>query len=778
MGANVSEQTSQGIQPYVDASGGGPLGMPEDAVPAGGGIKVGHLLAALKRRWLIVVLVWPLLAGPAAVAIWKFVKPKYTATAQVQVQPSLPRILYADEQTEMMPAFDGFLNTQAQIMTSEGVLREVLSEPQVKALPLFQADDPMTELREGVQAAVVPRTYVVQLNVTQSDPAAAKTLASAIMDRYRIKAGAAEDQQRKTRRDRLNSRKAELESELKAVQSLIQELAKKHQASSPTMFEVIRKSMVEGSLQIQQEWSRASLDVEQLQLRLNQLKQVSASAPASAPASLIDILPEENPAERVAAIERDPMVQVLRRRIESASLKLAQLVSVMTDEAREVARARTELEDLKKELDKELERASSDHERNRLEMAARMKDVAVAALERKLAQAKTLRDLLEERVKTANTQQLEVGQNDQAIQREKLNLDEVQKRYQEVTEEITKLETEKDRPGRISVISEAEVREEGIRDNRTKFIPAAVVGALFLACALAFLRDRLDPRIHTPYEVEEGTGLRLLGAVPSVHELKAGRVTEEDFAESYRLVRANLAGLGEDGSPPRSLLVTSAQACEGKTSLAVSLAASLAESGSRVLLIDGDIQAPQIGQVLNLATSHTLREVLLREQPLAKAVVHSRLPNLDVLVAGINGHSARGVLDSRSANRLLREAVKEYDHVVVDSPPSLGAADALAWAQAVDGVILSTFANFSNSRAMKIACQRLGMVQARLLGAVVCNTSIKESYYSYSSSSVRSTTSGTNAAAFKPGERRTPPFVQLPGVTAAESASSELSKST
>ena len=775
MGADVSEQISHGMQPYMDPSGTGPLGMPEDMPSGGGGIKIGNLLAAFKRRWLIIVLVWPLVSAPAAVAIWKLVRPKYTATAQVEVKPVIPKILYSDEQSQMMPAFDGFLNTQAQVMTSEGVLRDTLRESAVQKLAVAQADDPMAELREGLQAIVIPRSYVVQLSVTQDDPGAATALAKTILAMYLVRSGEAEKETRNTRIEKLGIRKQELETARNTLRKTMLGLTESYQASSPTMFETLRKSLVEGSLQIKQEHLKAVSEVEQLEAQLNHLKRAATSAPAtgpaSAPAVLVDILPDENLAERLAAIERDPMVQVLRKRMDAASLKLAQLTSVMTDEAKEVLRARNELADLKKELDTELERAARDHERSRLEMASRMADIALATLQRKLDRAKSVRDQLKGRVEESDDEQRRIGKTDQDIQRVRADLDEKEKQYQEVAQEINKLETEKDREERISVISAAEVREDGIKDNRKKLVPAAIVGGLFLAFGLAFLRDRMDPRIHAPHEIEDGIGLRLLGAVPSVQELKAGRVTEEDFAESYRLVRANLAGLGQDGAAPRSLLVTSAQACEGKTSLAVSLAASLAESGCRVLLIDGDIQAPQIGQVLNLATLHTLREVLIDEQPLKKAVVRSRLPNLDVLVAGINGHSARGILDARSATKLVREAINEYDHVVVDSPPSLGAADALVWAQAVEGVILSTFANFSNSRALRIACQRLGLVQARVLGAVVCNTSIKESYYSYSSSSVRSTSNGANPFAFKPGQRRTPPFVQLPGI--ADNASAE-----
>jgi capsular exopolysaccharide synthesis family protein len=178
-------------------------------------------------------------------------------------------------------------------------------------------------------------------------------------------------------------------------------------------------------------------------------------------------------------------------------------------------------------------------------------------------------------------------------------------------------------------------------------------------------------------------------------------------------------------------------AAEGKTSMAVSLAMSLAEPGNRVLLIDGDIQAPRIARLLNLMSPHDLKDLLFGERRLMECVVHTRVPGLDVLTTNANGESIRTALNTQSVKRVIQEAVELYDHVIIDSPPALGTADALTWAHVVDGVIISSLASKSDRTAIKLTCDRLRTVGAKLLGSVIANVSIAETYYSYSTASRR-----------------------------------------
>jgi Mrp family chromosome partitioning ATPase len=145
--------------------------------------------------------------------------------------------------------------------------------------------------------------------------------------------------------------------------------------------------------------------------------------------------------------------------------------------------------------------------------------------------------------------------------------------------------------------------------------------------------------------------------------------------------------------------------------------------------------------------------------------MESGIAGLQVLADHGNGDSARGTLNTQSAIDLVKQAAGHYDYVVIDSPPVLGAADALFWAHAVDGVILTSLVGRSDRKAIRLARQRLASVGATLLGSVIANVAVTESYYSYSASSYRGT---DTAAAGATGMKRTLPAVYLPDGRAAD----------
>jgi Mrp family chromosome partitioning ATPase len=139
-----------------------------------------------------------------------------------------------------------------------------------------------------------------------------------------------------------------------------------------------------------------------------------------------------------------------------------------------------------------------------------------------------------------------------------------------------------------------------------------------------------------------------------------------------------------------------------------------------------------VGRFFNLGPINALKTALLGEQPVANLTVPSRLAGVDVLSAGLRGNATGRVLNNRSAARVIRQACEQYDHVLIDSPPALGAADAMVWASVADGVVLSSLAGRSDMTTMRFAYQRLVSLGAAVMGAVVGNVSIRENRYSYS----------------------------------------------
>lgn len=724
---------------------------PIDTAEPGGSVGAAWILRGLLRRWKLVLALWLVLAVPAVPLILKFVKPKYTATAQVEVLPSVPAILYTDEE-KPIPFFDQYLNTQARIAQSQSVLLEALASPTLdrpdvrERLPWLGGNEAVAVLRESATALTLPRTQIVEIQVKNHDRQMAILLAQAVLDAYMKRALQLEAAEQQQQREILQKEQIRLRDSLKAWDDEIRRLAASFNTASDRMFEAMRELKEGATVQLEQERDRAAAQIADLEYRLQQMKDPDTVS-----------IPEDLSAVREQAVEQDAGVRLVRNDLEKAVATAARLRGALPSDHPSIGEAEKAVETARTKLaqarETAREAAESDIRQRLTERLADQRERLSAELER----ARRHLASLEDKVKANQKRSMDIGENDLAIRRAREEKESTKGEYDRVVDKIRQMEFENTEnrklQGRIRVVSAAEVRPDGIDDKRTKAVPAAVLGALALACGVALLRDRLDTQLHDTRQVEMSMGLRLLGAVPSIAEVQSGRITRDDLLESYRLIRATLSGMTTDGRPPRALLVTSAQAGEGKTSLAVSLALSLAETGSRVLLVDGDIQAPQIGRLLKINPPYSLKDVLLGRRALADCVGRSPSAGVDVLIARLNGDSARGALSTQSALQLVRSAAPAYDHVVIDSPPALGAADTLVWAQAADGVIVSSLVGSSNTQAMRTACQRLAAVGARVLGSVIANVSVTESYYSYSSAS--SSVSG------RPGKRK-PPLVLLP----------------
>lgn len=741
------------IQPYQDQ----PLDVysdtPETSEQPDSGASLFKYLDILKRRWLTVVLVWPLALVPAVAGVWLLAKVTYTATTQIEVRPNPGFILYPSDD-RYVGSLDGMLNTQAHLMTSQGVLNAALANLKLKnpALDLFDVADSLAAIRQVVSAHPIRGSHIVQLEVERPDEESGKAIAQAVLDAYLSISEAAEQQKDENTLREVKALREKLSADVQNKRGQITARALLHNANSPQVLALLQQSKQQYSETIRQELDAAKAVVVRLEQDLKKARE--------------GVMPENAQEDTLAAlsqaIENDPMVRSLQQQLVAKTEELARLRQVgLTEAAKQIVEARSAIDELKAELAKERIRAAEEIEKTREAMSRRMVGLLVGRLENQLDRARGVEAGLQRIVTEIQKDIDDLGRASVELQNLQRELETLEKEFEVANQRVQELETERRRPSRILVASEPEVRPDGVKDKRVKLSLAAVFGTLFFALAAAFLKDYLDPRIHAPQQVESGLGLRLLGLVPSLKDLKEGRITEGEFAESYRLVRACLSVAAPNGSQPKSFLTTSAQACEGKTSLAISLAASLAEAGNRVLLIDGDIQGPQVERVLKLNAVYTLKDVLAGDVSLAQAAVNSNLQHLEVLAARLDSGSARGVLNTRTAVRLIKQAMEQYDYVVVDSPPTLGAADAVVWAEAVDGVILSSFAGQSNSHAMKMACQRLRSVGARILGAVMCNLSIREGYYSFSTSGMSARSAHPDASR---NDSRPAPHVQLPVV--------------
>ena len=273
----------------------------------------------------------------------------------------------------------------------------------------------------------------------------------------------------------------------------------------------------------------------------------------------------------------------------------------------------------------------------------------------------------------------------------------------------------------VDVIDEAVVPGAPTSPSLTKNLMIALIAGVALAALTVFLKDQLDDAIRVPEDVEFKLRMPLLGVVPK----SQSNDPEEDLAdpkspvsEAYNSLRGALLYSTTEGLP-QVLLVTSAQASEGKTTTSYAVAASLARMGRKTLLIDCDMRRPSLHRRIGHRNDRGLSTLLTGNEASASAIMPSEQADLFVLPSGPVPPSPTELLSSKKMEQLVEEMAREYESVVIDTPPILGLADAPSLSALADGVIFVVESDRGRRGSLKTALRRLRAMRPILLGAVL-----------------------------------------------------------
>jgi capsular exopolysaccharide synthesis family protein len=271
---------------------------------------------------------------------------------------------------------------------------------------------------------------------------------------------------------------------------------------------------------------------------------------------------------------------------------------------------------------------------------------------------------------------------------------------------------------------------------------------------LAFLLEGVDNTVRTPEQAQAVSGLPSLGMIPlgpkstSESGAKSGLAVASSkgsielitqsrplsqMAESYRALRTSLL-LTSVGAPPKTILITSALPREGKSTTSINTAIVLAQKGTCVLLIDADLRRPSLHKTLGMGPRIGLSNVLTGGATLQQATVRSTLlPNLYILPAGTAPPNPSELLASARMFDLLAEVREQYDHIVVDTPPTLSVTDAVVLSTRADAVVLVIRSAQTTKPALRRARDILAQVNARVAGVLLnaVNLDSPDYYYYY-----------------------------------------------
>lgn len=304
----------------------------------------------------------------------------------------------------------------------------------------------------------------------------------------------------------------------------------------------------------------------------------------------------------------------------------------------------------------------------------------------------------------------------------------------------------------VTVSTYSRLPHAPVGPQRMRTIILAFILSLVAGIGLAFLLDFLDDTLKSVDDVDRYIHLPALALIPTAVSEKprlrgaeAGAQTaspttalamvgdvRSPIAEAYRHLRTSLL-LSSAGTPPKTILVTSSQPSEGKTTTAINTAFMLAQTGVEVLIIDCDLRRPRLHSHFDLPNARGLTNCLSGDLDDLDSLIqtYEKQPNLKVLPSGPIPPNPAELLGSDEMRRLLASLSEKFTHIIVDSPPAISFTDASILSTFVDGVILVVHGGRSSRAVVRRAKQQLLDVGAHIFGVVLNNVKMESHDYYY-----------------------------------------------
>lgn len=440
---------------------------------------------------------------------------------------------------------------------------------------------------------------------------------------------------------------------------------------------------------------------------------------------------------------RELMAELGKLRVESAELSIR-----FGPENPRVAEVRSKMKSLEDQIN---------------EARGTLSDKLKADYERAIRDERSIKSALDRAKSEA------VQQNQAAIQFSilKQDVDTAKSLYTDFLQKTKQADLElAEQPNNLRVIEPAETPTSPVGPMRFRTILIGLMVSLIAGMGLAFFLEYLDNTVKSVEDIGRIAQLPTLAVIPSISTisqraaLQGKRKTEHvarittgidqagqaetnkltkmvtldqlsSVVEAYRMLRTSVL-LSAAGNPPKTILFTSGQPGEGKTTTAINTAISLSQLGCSVLLIDADLRRPTVHRVFKMNQTQGLSTWLSRQVEIDSLIHKLWVPNLSILPCGPIPPNPAELISSERMKEALRVLSEKYDHILIDSPPLTNVTDPVILSTMVDGVILVVQAGRSTRDIVRRARHELSSVGAKIFGVVLNNLDIKrEGYGSY-----------------------------------------------
>ncbi len=706
-----------------------------------------------KRQWVIITF---FVIVVVSVTVTSFLRsPVYRATARILIEKETPNVLSFKEVLALDTTDTDYYQTQYIVLKSRTLIKKVLKklglmDPDIQnqsqgfsirglfsgMLTLLGLRQPLSEgaklrareqqtidnfIRNVVSIEPIKGSRLVDISATSIDQQLAAQIANTLIDSYitqnlEAKLSASKDAGGWLEEQLKIARQKVAESET----SLLEYKEKHGIISFEDRQNIVMKELSELSTAVNNTRIKRISSETQYQ----QIREYLALDESSSDARDIEKL------RSISQVINNPLIQQLKVELSGLESDLSELLKKFRSKHPNVIALRSQIKSGRDRINAEIRQIVTSI-KNDYELALAQEEEMTASREGKKREALAL-----------NQKAITYGVLEREVESNKRVYDALLQRTKETSV------TERLEISNIRIIDQAAVPSYPIAPRKKLNIFLAMIVGLVIGTALAFFFEYIDNSIKTPEDIKQYLSIPFLGFVPKVsyNNTPAHRtsrhpvdtVVAEDpkstVAEAYRSLRTNVLFSSIERGP--IILVTSAGPTEGKSITVANLGITMAQSGSKTLIIDCDLRKPRMHRIFNLSgNEYGITDMIanLGANGTRITVKRTQIPNLDMIPCGKTPPNPSELLSSERTKILIEALGKKYDKILIDSPPVNVVTDPVILSQIVGGVIMIIRAGETGRDVARRARDQLLDVKANILGGVLNSVDMqKDNYYYYS----------------------------------------------
>jgi len=702
-----------------------------------------YMRVLIKRKWMVIAIIAGVFMAVAVASLRQ--TPVYDAVGRIAVNKADPNLIafknsapdtdYVYEQSD--------LDTEVRILQSDLLALQVIRQLNLDKRPEFgghsdqrQANlvaDPLqtdsnrasallASFHGRLRVTLIPNTRIMEIHFTSTDPQLAASAVNTLADTYIKQNFQTKFESTMQASDWLSKQLVDLQMKVETSQEKLVRYQKEHEIlGTDEKTNIITEKLDE----LNKEMTMAESDRMQKEAVY---RQTQSNDPEAIAAAIV------SDSAAGASGATSGLLDKLREQQVGLRIQVAELSTQFGPSYPKIAQLNNQLKEIDRQLQSETNKAVD-----------RLKGQYLAALQRE----NMLRGSFEKQKQEANKL------NESAIEYSilKRDLDSNRTLYEGLLEKLKEAGvTAGLRSNNFRIIDAARVPTSPSEPNIPRNLSFALVLGVIASIGLAFLLENMDNTVRIPEQAQAISGLPSLGMIPfgsksasqglpgkrlaltassEVVETVTQVRPQSQMAESYRALRTSLL-LSNLGAPPKVIMVTSARPQEGKTTTSINTAIVLAQKGVRVLLVDADLRRPSIHKTLGMGPRSGLSNVLTGSATLQQTITTSPiLPNLFIMPAGTPPPNPAELLASSNMRDLLAELRQQFDHIVIDTPPTLSVTDAVVLSPRADATILVIRSGQTTKQALRRSRDILTQVNAHVAGVLLNAVDLTSPDYYY-----------------------------------------------